>query len=53
MKMTYGSLSRSGTKPFNLALNTTFTYGYKYSGRMRFFFFLGKYKLKINKLYLR
>ena len=37
MKMTYDSLSRSGTKPFNLALNIKFTYGYKYNSGMRIF----------------
>ena len=38
MKMIYGSLS-SRTRPFNLALNTTLAYRYKYSGGMIFFFF--------------
>ena len=32
MKMTYGSLSRSRTGAFNLVLNTTLAYEYKYSG---------------------
>ena len=49
--MTYGSLSRSGTRPFNLALNTIFAYRYEYNSGMRLF--LGDYKLKINKWYLR
>ena len=46
--MTYGSLSKSGIGSFNLALNTTLAYGYKYSGGI--WFFPGKYKLKINKV---
>ena len=48
MKMTYGSLSRSGIRPFNLTLNTTLAYRYEYSGATGFFFFC-EYKLKINK----
>ena len=37
MKMTYGSLSRSGIGPFNLTLNTTLAYIYEYSGAIGFF----------------
>ena len=43
MKMTYGSLGRSGTGPFNLILNTAVAYDYEYNGEIRFLF-LGKYK---------
>ena len=34
MKMSYRSLSRRGTKSFNLDLNTTIAYEYKYCGRI-------------------
>ena len=45
--------SKSGTEPFNLALNTILAYGYEYNYDCDFFF--GEYKLKINKwcLHLR
>ena len=40
--MTYGSLGRSGTGPFNLVLNTAVAYDYEYNGEIGFFF--GEYK---------
>ena len=49
MKMTYGSLSGSRIGPFNLALNTTLANENEYNSGF-FFFFLGEYKLKINKI---
>ena len=52
MKMTYDSLSKSKTGPFNLTLNTALVYEYEYNGGMRFFFFVVEYKLNINKLCL-
>ena len=32
MKMTYGSLSRSENRLFNLTMNTTLAYKYEYNG---------------------
>ena len=50
--MTYGFISRSGTRPFNLALNTILAYKYEYNGGIIFFFFFffdDEYKKKIKK----
>ena len=49
MKMTHGSQSKSETGSFYLVFNITLVYKYEYCGGIRFFFFLGEYKLKINK----
>ena len=50
MKMTYGSLCRSDTEPFNLVLNTAVEYDYEYNGKIRFFFFFFWVSItKINK----
>ena len=45
--MAYGSLSMSETRHFNLILNIAIAYNYEYIGGI--IFFLGEYKLKINK----
>ena len=50
MKMTYGSLCRSDTGPFNPVLNTAVAYDYEYNDKIRFIiiiiFFSGEYKQK-------
>ena len=57
--MTYGFIGRSGTRPFNLALNTILAYKYEYNGGINFYlfiiFFSDEFKKKKNQwcLYLR
>ena len=52
MKMTYGSIIRKETGPFNLALNTILAYEYEYNGRIQIIIIIiisNEYKLKVNK----
>ena len=51
MKLTYSSIIRKETGPFNLALNTILAYEYEYNGRIRIIIIIisNEYKLKVNK----